>query len=203
MDFSNKLQNWRYGLLYRLNRGVSISISLTFRCNYKCHYCTMQIGGPMGKVKELTLDQWIDIIDRFPLKIKEVFISGGEPMLMPYTVDLINELVKRKILVCLFTNLITGNLFDIRRSPYFRINTTFHPQSHHSIKFLARYNELKRRGYQLTVDEVDTHTFRHYSVVKPMLTTVDELKEDNTRLRFAPDGTLHTTCYDLYQHGKQ
>lgn len=184
----------RYGILRRFKRGITIGISLTFNCNYHCHYCTLRMGN-LRHETHLSLQDWKLIIATFPVRIKEIFITGGEPTIMPYFSDLVNWITDRRTLVTIFTNLY--NLTDnLNPSPYLRINATYH---HHvdEIDFRHNYNEMKRRGFQITVDEIG-YQLLYFSDLKPEITDIDDLKLDNDKLRISPSGHIYTTCYDLF-----
>jgi len=190
--------DWKYSILYRLKRGMSISMSLTFRCNLICPYCTMRLNG-IGprEAKETGLDEWKLIIDTFPGRLKEVFITGGEPTLMPYCTDLINYITAKKILVTLFTNLTKPeHIRFIKPTSYFRIEASLHPQ----VK-IADFNynlySLRKCGYHIIIDEVGSSRMKG-SNVKHQITSIQELIHDRARLRFAPDLRMNLTCYDLY-----
>jgi organic radical activating enzyme len=146
---------------------------------------------------EMSLNDWKQIITDFPYQLKEVFISGGEPTLMPYCNDLIDYLTGKKILVTVFTNLSNLTLLRAYPSWYLRINASYHPQANKK-SFYDRYETLKGNGYQITVDEVGENRIDLKTQVKHKITSADELKRDNARMRFAPDGKIYLTCYDLY-----
>jgi len=81
----------RYGLQRRLRRGDSLLLFLTFRCTLHCDYCALKyIDGKYPKSSEITLSDWKRIVKSFPRKIREVKITGGEPMIMPYFTELVN-----------------------------------------------------------------------------------------------------------------
>jgi len=191
------LHLWKYSILHRLKRGLSISISPTFRCNYTCDYCTLRIAiDNPRKPKESTLEEWLHLVDQFPYKVKEVHITGGEPTLMPYTNGLIMELINRRTLVALFTNL--SHDITVPPSPYFRIDASYHKQADETT-FKTRLEALRRAGHQITVDEVGYRRATFKTNVKRQLHTVEDLETVKPRIRFAPDRTAYfTTCYDMY-----
>lgn len=195
----------RYSVLYHLKRGASVSSSLTFRCNYSCSYCTMRIEGmKTRKVQESTLQEWKQLFDSIP-QLKEVFISGGEPTLMPYFVDLVNHLTSRKVLVTVFTNLsfyATLKVIRLKPSAYLRILASFH-ENKDIESFINRFDCIRRCGHQISVDEIEKSYLEIRTNVKPRLTTIKELKDDNKKIRFAPDRKAYQTCYDLYAEDGQ
>jgi organic radical activating enzyme len=93
--------------------------------------------------KTITLDGWKEIINAFPIKIKEVFISGGEPTLISWLPDLCNWLLDKGYHVTVFTNLhIPIFLIRVKRSRRFQIYATFHQEQDDMDSFTGAYNEL-------------------------------------------------------------
>jgi len=190
-----------YSVLYRLKRGRSISVSLTFHCNLACPYCTMLIpDGKRHRVPVSSFEQWRDFFEQYPVKLKEVFISGGEPTLIHHCNQLIRYLIRRRILVAVFTNLTTPTLSYLKPSPYLRINASYHGTLESA--FLNRVHRLRRMGHQVTIDEVGTKRLPIHTPAKNKITTAQELLDDDTQFRHAPDSREHRNCYDLYEYGR-
>ena len=118
----------RYGLLKRLHRGVRISLSITYRCNLKCPYCSLTMpAGKMPRAKESSLKEIQGAVEKFPYKIREVFVSGGAPELHPDFVELVNWLLDKKYFVHLFTNLMFPEvLLNIKKTKRFLITASYH-----------------------------------------------------------------------------
>jgi 2-iminoacetate synthase ThiH len=193
---------WKYGILHRIKTGITVGIMPTFRCNYKCTYCTTRFNGNAPQAQEVKLEDWIYILDNFPVKLKEVVFSGGEPTLVPYCALLINHLIGKRIQVAIFTNLSNNVLMDVPPSPYFRIGATYHKQA--NIKaFVERYKVFKKAGYQITADEIGNPLLQDYgikSIPKEEITPdqVDEMKLNFKMLRIGPDLKISLNCYDAY-----
>jgi molybdenum cofactor biosynthesis enzyme MoaA len=155
------------------------------------------VNGKPRNAKEVGLEEWKKLIDDFPYKLKEIYISGGEPTLMGYFSELINYITEKKILVTLFTNLSrTTGIMLIRSTPYFRIETTLHPEANVDM-FKDSVRWLKELGYIVLVDEIDKQTIEG-SLVKAKQTQVQELIDGKDRIRFAPDMKMSISCYDYY-----
>lgn len=73
----------RFGAMYLSGwelRGVGLN--LTRRCNLTCRYCRIVDNSPERRRKELTPEQWLQIIDRLVSHRRAHFIfTGGEPLL--------------------------------------------------------------------------------------------------------------------------
>lgn len=91
-----------------------LRVSITDRCNYKCVYCrTGEVG---AQYPELGIDEYLRLINVFVgLGITKVRLTGGEPLLRPGLVELVQELARLRTLdeepldLALTTN---GHLLD-------------------------------------------------------------------------------------------
>ena len=70
-----------------------LRVSVTDRCNYKCVYCrTGEFG---AQYPELGIEEYLRLIKLFVnLGIEKVRITGGEPLLRPRLIELIEELAR-------------------------------------------------------------------------------------------------------------
>jgi cyclic pyranopterin phosphate synthase len=70
-----------------------LRVSITDRCNYKCVYCrTGELG---AQFPELGIDEYLRLIGIFvSLGITKVRLTGGEPLLRPGIVKLVQELAR-------------------------------------------------------------------------------------------------------------
>jgi uncharacterized radical SAM superfamily Fe-S cluster-containing enzyme len=186
-----------YGKLLRFKRGITLSLSVTFRCNLSCSYCTVNVSGKRSVSKEATIDEMIEYINHFPVKIKEIYITGGEPSLRDDLPELVNKLLDRGYFIVLFTNL--KNLFTIlkiNKSVRFRIQATYHHKAS-SHEFYNNYLDIIQK-HRIDVDELKYQKL-YFSKVK-QLTNEKEL--DEPCFRIAPDLTLWTSCLDMYKNKK-
>jgi MoaA/NifB/PqqE/SkfB family radical SAM enzyme len=87
----------------------TIDINPTAKCNLKCEFC----WGPNVSIgDELSLKQWIEIIDYFADRgTKSVILTGGEPLMYKHIVALIDYLESKKLRITLSTNSILLGLF--------------------------------------------------------------------------------------------
>lgn len=179
-----------------LRRGVMIQISLTMRCNYDCDYCTQKfIEKERVQHKEVGFISWIKFLKRFPYKIKEVYVSGGEPTLHKDFVRIVKYLLSCGYHVKIFTNLSNPEVIkEIPPSRKLMITTTLH--NHIEVKdFEKTYNDLK--DYQIKVDEIgNTKRFKH-SILKPKLTQDVNKNFDIICLRISPNLRININCFDL------
>lgn len=150
----NKLKLYWKTCLIR--RGYRINLHLTYRCNLDCPYCSTKM--PIGKwppIKESTLEMWKDRVTRMSkiIKVREVYVAGGEPTIMPYFVELINWLIDQGFHVLVLTNLkLPDKLLQIKRSYRFSIRATYH-HADDKERFLEAYNKIYPI-HRIDVDEI-------------------------------------------------
>lgn len=99
-------------------------LDLTYKCNLRCLMCpqALDLGMENSKIREnypasklLDLPEWKTVIDKLQeAGLKSVILSGGEPFLLPYTLDLIDYINSRKLNIFIITNgtLITTQIAD-------------------------------------------------------------------------------------------
>ncbi|MCX7832480.1 MAG: radical SAM protein [Actinobacteria bacterium] len=80
----------------------ALTIDLTSSCNYKCVYCRKEKSIPDS---ELSLEEitWI-IRESKKLGLTDVFLTGGEPLLHPSIVEILNICLEERVFVSLFTS---------------------------------------------------------------------------------------------------
>jgi len=192
-----------YGKTLKLKRGVTLQISLLYACNLFCEYCSLEM--PTGKrptAKQSTLQEWITYIKNFPTKVKEVYVSGGEPTLVKWLPELLEWLIKEGYHVTVFTNLYNSELLMIKPSYRYQIIASYHkppdeksnPELYDSeLRFNEAYYKLKDK-YRIEVDEIGSKILP-YSKVKPF-NTMDVLKDHEFRI--SPDLQVYISCYDHF-----
>lgn len=200
--------NWPnpwYGILKKVLPplgGQRVHCFLTFVCNLDCGYCTLKFAdGEMPVSDTMTLEEWKEVLGKqFPRPIKEVIISGGEPMLMPYFSDLVNWLLHdQKKFVCVFSNLMTTGGLEVKPSVRYRIHATYH----HSAK-LERFEKhlaLYQKKYRVNIDEImndDTPKLVTQSWRKPY---IEKAETEYCRgFFYSPEGRLFTNFNTIDRH---
>lgn len=135
----------RYGIMKKLGRGIRMSCFLTFRCTLDCYYCTLRAGGGYPTSEEMSLHEWIKIIKRFPEKIREIVISGGEPMLHKDFVPFVQFLLDRGYYVTVYTNLSLKKGLELKPSRRLRFEASLHSSVRGNKPFyLKEYQEKFR-----------------------------------------------------------
>jgi len=73
--------------LGKMNNNIELGISLNSTCNFRCRMCN--IWQSSGDAEKLDLAKCREIIDSlYKFKVKGVRLSGGEPFLVPWALDL-------------------------------------------------------------------------------------------------------------------
>ena len=177
--------------------GTNLTIFVTWRCNLPCTYCSLLATAPNTRPVsefELTADEWIEKVRKFPVKLRDIYITGGEPTLYKDTPKLINGLLALGYHVLVFSNLVKAEaLLSVKPCRRFKIQATYHKCADIE-KFKPRYEVLKEKGYRVGVDEFEYKSLPY-----------SELKEfDNPErwkipnFRYSPDGRLFSGVWDLY-----
>jgi radical SAM protein with 4Fe4S-binding SPASM domain len=83
----------------------SVQIQLTNACNLACSYCCTNSGGP--REEEVRFEQMLQVVRQIPDVLgagTSVALLGGEPFLVPWAVDLAEEIVSLGLSLTIFTN---------------------------------------------------------------------------------------------------
>ena len=100
--------------LYPCRYKREVHWSVTGECNLKCRHCFM--SAPNGKHGNPTHAELMQTIEQFvECGIAQVGITGGEPLIRPDFLEIVEELTKREIgISCIYTNgwLVNEELLD-------------------------------------------------------------------------------------------
>lgn len=102
--------------------------SVTGKCNYRCKHC--MVSSPSGAMGELTHEQCVDIIRQLSAcGVQYVSLTGGEPLVRPDFIDLVDEILNCGMFVStIYSNgrLISQKLLDALKNrgmnPAFQIS---------------------------------------------------------------------------------
>ncbi len=82
---------------------VFVNIELTLKCNLHCLHCGSTAG--KSRLQELTSDEWISVIQQLAaLGCREVCVLGGEPLLVPDWLKIIQAIGNLGMDVVMITN---------------------------------------------------------------------------------------------------
>jgi len=205
MLIKTKFRNLIYRILIKTRRGVGLNIVMTFACNFNCSNCGLKIPNneyPKEKHRA-SLDSWKKFIKEFPLKIKDVAISGGEPTLYPDAIEFINWLIDEGYIVSVYTNLSNENLLKFRRSLRLKINATYHKESGKRDAWIERYNRL-RKYYKINSYQIEHNDFEFKSDTLNLLQKTDTINHpQKNRIHVGPDLRIFTSCFDKMNYYKK
>lgn len=99
---------------------MEAEIHFTHRCNLKCLHCFQESSPTSTKYLELKSNTWLDIFEQFEdCKIRNVIISGGEPLVYKSFSEVFNQIVQKKMHYGVLTNalLVDKDNIDSLSSP--------------------------------------------------------------------------------------
>lgn len=192
------IQNRIYKLLL-FKRGISLSIVLKWKCNAKCSYCLNDVVNPniRNRTEYSSMNEILEYLSKFPLKIKQISLTGGEPSLHPEFHLLTNELLKLNYNVLIYTNLINiDKLLKIKPNKRLKIYTTYHENA--GSIFESNYNKIKKHHKLIICKEfIEIEESLKGSQKHNIINNIDHLKNTSkgwlfldTKLR------LSTSCYE-------
>jgi hypothetical protein len=103
---------------------------------------------------EISLAGWQRRITHHPVKVREVVISGGEPMCYSEFVPLVDWLVSEGYFVTVFTNLTMLSGLDMQPSYRIRLAASYH-RSFDVVEW-RKHLVLYRQHFRVDPEEVDT-----------------------------------------------
>jgi len=117
----------------------------TFRCNYRCSYCTVvtkyNLLNDFPPKSERRAEEWVAALEKLPPAM--IYFAGGEPFLYMGLPDLVNNLPKKHQLLGIVSNVSqpTSAYRKIKRS--FHLNASFHREFVSESDFVAKVKELQ------------------------------------------------------------
>jgi len=84
---------------------LTVQLQLTNDCNLACRYCCTNSGEP--REQEVCYERMLEVVRQIPEATGDetrVALLGGEPLLVPWALDLAEEIVARGLALTIFTN---------------------------------------------------------------------------------------------------
>ncbi|MEM1483452.1 radical SAM protein [Oscillospiraceae bacterium PP1C4] len=143
----------------------SVLWSITGDCNLRCRHCYM--SGGRNKYEDLTKTQIFDLIGQFDeAGVMEVELSGGEPQMSPYLWEIVDEFLRRNILISHFhTNatLLNNDFFDKmeKRNLFWTFDSSLDGIGTHDYlrgtpgcenTSIDAFRKIRKKGYPLLVN---------------------------------------------------
>src|SRR5215831_16299823 len=146
----------RYYRTFFPNRLI-ILFNPTFRCNYRCSYCTVvtkfDFGTIFPKREEKSAADWLSGFEKLPPAM--VYVAGGEPFVYAGLPEIINNLPARHQLVGIVTNLSLDARVYRKIKRKIHMNASFHREFIGQDEFLAKIKAL-RDQFHIQVNIVAT-----------------------------------------------
>ena len=200
-----------YSKIFRMHfwrtfkKGLYIGVIPSYVCNYSCSYCTPAMLGSRPSTPMRSLEEWkkyiIDfdnMLRRSNTKLKGIFLTGGEPTILPYFVDLCNWILDQGWLLSVYTNLSNPTtLIKINQSSRLIIMATFHPDTALPHVFSNDWEKVDKY-HRVEVDEIGERklTDAHKKTKLKPFSTEEYLKDNSTMLRVDSNFAAHLYCYD-------
>jgi len=188
------------------SRGARCTLVTTIKCPYRCSYCPSFIHGEPQKYDECGAEEWKTFLDRYPMWISAMYISGGEPSLYYDIVPLINMLIERGHHVILQSNLYKPEAF-IGIKPHRRLVfiSSYHEEQEKSRgnKFYDAADMLRDAGFLVITQQIGQYNKKH-SRVKEYFTE-KWFKESDNSIMLEPSSPrtlrMWLGCVNMYNHG--
>lgn len=187
-----------YGKTLMFRSGVMLQCNIIYACPFACSYCALdQPTGKRPKAKQMGIEQWKKMVKHFPTKIREVFVTGGEPTLVKWMPEFVNWLLDEGYHVILFSMLHDVEAIKkIKPSYRFQVRSTFHKIPEETVlRYTKQYDQIKDI-YNVCVDEIGDDKVLPFSVLKPFVS--DETMQDDYGFRISPDGDFFINCYEHF-----
>lgn len=117
----------------------------TFRCNYRCSYCTVvtkfAYTTVVGKSGEHSGADWLEAFGRLPPF--GLYIQGGEPFVYADLPTVVNQLPQKHRLLGIVTNLSQPASVYRKIKKRIHLNASFHREYTNDDDFIAKIRELK------------------------------------------------------------
>jgi len=166
----------------------------------------MFIHGEPKKYDECSFEEWKVFLDRFPVWISAMYISGGEPGMYKDIVPLVNYLLKRGHHVLIQTNLFKPEAF-IGITPHWRLvfMATYHKECEDKLgrgdQFFANVNYLRGQGFAVVSQQIGTFDKRHTRVKEYF--TEKWFKDVDNSIMFEPSTPrtlrMWVGCINMYK----
>ena len=182
-----------------LKKGITLALTLTYKCNLNCQYCLLKNGkNKRPKSKELNGQQWWEFIQTFPLKVKEIELTGGSPEMHPDFVAMVDILLHYGYMVVIYTNLMHfEKLNNLPESDRLMFVSTYHHCSPMG-DFDWNYKALSKK-YKIEVHEIDVQRLKYSRHVGYCDFNILKKPEPGI-LRLNPAGEIFTNVWDRNAH---
>ena len=156
-----------------------VEIHFTKACNLRCLHCIYDAGRKLPNELEPIL--WCKVFNELEsLKVLRIIISGGEPLVYPFSRSLIEHLSSKKIRVDLLTNgtLTDKDLAHLLSAPNFSITVSLDgasPETHNLLRGIKCFDKVLE-GLKL-LSEAKSHFHIAVTMNKKNLNEMEDIVE--------------------------
>lgn len=177
---------------------VLLTWDMTSRCNFNCPFCYIRDN---NITKEVSFKEATEIIDCLVEEgLFEVYLSGGECLLLEDFLEIYKYFKKKGVFVTVFTNgsMINENIYDCwKELPPSSVEITLYNDDFESTPFLNIF-KLKEMGvFVLPKFTLTKTTLRYYNSVKQWAFDNNLSLAVDTQL-FDGNDDLHTNIENVY-----
>jgi sulfatase maturation enzyme AslB (radical SAM superfamily) len=135
-EYGDKLDDWQKARDCDNRYFAALNWTITGKCNLNCRHCFMAAdNAPL--MTEFTWEQCLNLLDEVEkCGIQTISLTGGEPMLHPNFMDIVNESCRRRITInevitngCFITDKILDEFIALNCYPLFKVS--FDGLTHH------------------------------------------------------------------------
>jgi GTP 3',8-cyclase len=125
-----------------------LRLSLTDKCNMRCHYCMPLDQTFMDESKYMTPDEILEVVTELKeLGLQEVRLTGGEPFMrksFPEIVEKLSSLNLKKIAITTNAILLDKYLELLKKYRIFHLNISLDSLNEETFKLITKGNHLER-----------------------------------------------------------
>jgi organic radical activating enzyme len=148
--------------------------------------------------KQLGVAEWKYLVKSFPRKLREVQLTGGEPLIVPFYSELVNWLLDEGYFVTVFSSLWNLSGLDVEMSTErflrYRISATYHRKM--EVEKFKEHLKKYRAKYRVDVEEIETDEIKG-SFIKSECRP--EYGHTCVGFMYAPDGRIYHNFYELIE----
>lgn len=175
---------------------LQVGINLTDICNLKCRHCSRK--NLLNSENSCFIKRWKEVIDELAFNgVFQIFLTGGEPLLHPEILEIIEYIKSKNIFVAILTNgiLLTDKLVYkldsllVDEFDYIQISVDGIGSTYEDMRRGAKFTDIKERLELLKKHVVKTQVAMVVNEItyKEMLEVYQLcLKNDINSIRFMP-----------------
>ena len=175
--------------ILRKNVPISVNLSVTDRCNFKCSHCKI----PQRQSKELTIEEIFKLVDALDKAgTMKISLCGGEPLMRQDIAEIVNYIKSKKIMVDIVSNgaLVRQKINEIKNLDFLLLSYDGSPQ--------AQKNVRGEKAYNVVIDAIDAAKSNNIKVITVTVLTKDNIHEVDAILKLAEQKGFSCEFHPIY-----